>query len=102
MVDAVLLFAALSALFEFVIVMKVPARIRLRVLGNGVSIFLIHSAALLINLIVHWGTITGTMSAVIAGLASMATVPLARKLSGHIVGTLYYPGVIKYDPATLI
>jgi hypothetical protein len=105
MIEAVLLFGLISATFEAVILMKIPPRIRLRILGSASWILVIHAATILFNLVVHFGTITGTMSATIAGLASFIIVPLIRYYTGCIrkirmsngrQEQRYFPGIKRY------
>lgn len=84
LIEAVILFGLLSALFEALILMKVSPRIRLRLLGSPLLVTITHFVVIIFNLIVHFGTITGTMSAIVAGLASFAVIPLTRAYSGYI------------------
>lgn len=75
----------------------VPVRSRLRLLGSN-SRSLLHIAMLLANLIVHWGTVIGTMSSIVAFCASILTVNIARKAFGFIESGRYYTvGWIKYN-----
>lgn len=83
-IQAVLLFAFLSSLFELVILMKIKPRTRLRVLGSKRWPIFIHVITFSVNIFVHYGTVTGTMTAIVASLASFVTVPIARKISGSI------------------
>lgn len=97
MIDAVLLFGALNIVFEFVLLNMMPPRTRLRVLGSAVLANLMHVGFLLANLLVHWGTLVGTMSSVMAFCASIVTVHCARKVYGYVSGTQYHVGWIKYS-----
>jgi hypothetical protein len=97
MVDAVLLFGAMNVLFEFVLLSMLAPRTRLRVLGSPNKRNLLHVGFLLLNLMIHWGTVVGTMSAVMAFISSLATVQIAMKLYGFITDGRYYTtGWIKY------
>lgn len=97
MIDAVLLFGAMNVLFEFVLLSMLAPRTRLRVLGSPNRRNLLHVGFLLINLIIHWGTVVGTMSAVGAFISSMVTVKLAMWLYGYVEQDRYYHvGLIKY------
>ena len=97
MIDAVLLFGALNVLFEFVLLCMVPPRLRLRLLGSAAGSNLLHLSFLMANLIIHWGTLVGTMSGVLAFVASIATVNIARVVFGRIEdGRHYHVGFIKY------
>lgn len=93
MIEAVLLFAALTAAFELVIFAKLSPRIRLRVLNwPG----LVTAVAFAFNLWVHWGTITGSMTAVTAGMASMAVTAFGRWYWGYIDKGKYIVGQRKF------
>lgn len=101
LIKAVLLFAVLSALFEFIIIMKIRPRTRLRILGSTRLVLFIHALTFIINISVHYGTVTGSMTAIVAALASFATVPLARAISGCIIKSdgreRYKPGLLTYQ-----
>jgi hypothetical protein len=101
MIEAVFVFAAVTALFETIILLKVPVYWRLRILGSPMIVGVIHLFAILANLWVHWGTITGTMTAIVAGLSSFGTIPAVRWYVGYIHHRRYYPGIKRYDPATI-
>lgn len=103
MIDAVLLFGLMNVVFEFVLISMLSPRIRLRVLGSPVLRNLIHVLFLSANLIIHWGTLIGTMSAVLAFISSMLTVQLAIFLYGTVTENRYYKvGFIKYDVEKLL
>jgi hypothetical protein len=101
MVDAVALFALCSALFEAVILLKLPLRMRLRILGSSTAVGVIHTLIILANLAIHFGTITGTMTAVLSGLMSFLTVPAVRWYGGCIRNRQYFPGVRVYNTQLL-
>ena len=102
MIDAVLLFGALNVLFEFVVLSMVPPRMRLRVLGNRNSQSLLHVGVLLINLIIHWGTLIGTMSGILSFVCSIVTVRIAQLVFGQIKDGRYYTvGLVKYSKEEL-
>lgn len=99
MIDAVLIFGALNALFEFVLLSMLPARLRLRLLGSDAACSLLHVAFLMANLIIHWGTLIGTMSGVLAFVASIVTVKVARVIYGCVrEGRYYHVGLMKFSP----
>lgn len=101
MIEAVFTFALVTMAFEFVLLMKLnPAR-RLRLLGSTRWVATIHTLVIMINILIHFGTITGSMTAVTAGLTSFMTVPLARWISGYIANNHYHPGAIKYNVSEL-
>ena len=98
MIDAVLLFGALNVLFEFVLLSMLPPRLRLRLLGSEAASNALHVFFLAANLIIHWGTVIGTMSAVLAFVSSIVTVRIARAVFGSITDGRYYKvGVVKYS-----
>ena len=98
MIDAVLLFGALNVLFEFVLLCMLPPRLRLRLLGSEAASNAMHIFFLVANLIIHWGTLIGTMSAVLAFVSSIVTVRIARAVFGSIAeGRYYRVGFIKYS-----
>ena len=102
MIDAVLLFGALNMLFEFVLLSMLSPRLRLRLLGSEGASSAMHVFFLLANLAIHWGTLVGTMAGVLAFVASIATVSVARKLFGRIKGGRYYHvGWIKFSKEEL-
>lgn len=96
MIDAVLLFGAMNIVFEFVLLCMLSPRIRCRVLGNESACVFLHFLMLGINLAVHWGTITGSMSSILAFCASLITVQIARKIFGTIDGKVYRPGLVRF------
>ena len=102
MIDAVLLFGLMNVAFELVLLSMLTPRLRLRLLGSETASHVLHFAFLLSNLIIHWGTLIGTMSSVLAFVSSIFTVALARKLYGRIVdGRFYHVGFIKYSKEQL-
>lgn len=102
MIDAVLLFGFMNIAFEFVLLCMLKPRTRLRVLGNPNYRNALHIGFLLLNLMIHWGTLIGTMSAVMAFISSLVTVQIAMKLFGYVVdGRHYHVGLIKYSTKEL-
>lgn len=98
MIDAVLMFGALNVLFEFVLLCMLSPRMRLRVLGDATKSVAMHLGFLLLNIIIHWGTLVGTMSGILAFVSSIATVHVARILFGSVSeGRYYRVGLVKYS-----
>ena len=98
MIDAVLLFGVINTIFEIVLISMIPPKHRLRLLGSEAACNTLHCGFLLANLAIHWGTLVGTMSGVLAFVASVVTVRFARKLFGHVTnGRYYHVGWIKYS-----
>lgn len=103
MIDAVLMFGALNVLFEFVLLSMLAPRHRLRLLGSESASNALHFSFLLLNLVIHWGTLVGTMSGVLAFVASMVTVRVARVVYGCVKeGRYYHVGWVKYSIKELL
>lgn len=77
MIEAVFLFAVCSALFEAIVVWKMVPRWMLMSTAGGMLIHLIIIGG---NMYIHFGTVTGTMTAIVAGLASFAVLPIMRRV----------------------
>jgi len=98
MLNTVIAFAVILMAFEFVLLCMVPPKLRLRLLGNEAAKVAVSMGMLLINLTVHWGTATGTMSATLSFVTSLLTLWIASKVFGKIVDDRYYTvGFIKYS-----
>lgn len=98
MLESVIAFGFIISLFEFVIISMIPPRTRLRVLGCSRKKLLFHVSMLSINMIVHWGTAVGTMSATLAFVCSIGVTWAAAKVFGHLVDDRYYHvGWVKYS-----
>lgn len=103
MIEAVLLFGLLLGMFEFVVISMIPPRYRLRMLGSKPLSHAMHWLMLIVNLYVHWGTVTGTMSATLAFVSSMVTVSVARIVYGTVVGdTRVRRGIVGYKNEELV
>lgn len=103
MIDAVILFGLMNVLFEFILLSMVSPKYRLRLLGNRNSQGLLHFACLLINLMIHWGTLIGTMSGIFSFICSIGTVAIARFVFGFIEHGRYYKvGLVKYRHEELV
>lgn len=103
MINAVLMFGALNVLFEFVLLCMLAPRLRLRLLGSEGASTALHFAFLIANLVIHWGTLIGTMSGVLAFVASIMTVRVARLVFGRVVeGRYYHVGLVKYSVKELL
>ena len=103
MIEAVLVFAFISALFELGALSYLEPRTRLRWLNRPGTLTFVVTLA---NLLVHWGTITGSMTAATAGLASMATTSFARYYWGWIAvvdgRVRYYHGIVRFTREQLM
>ena len=96
MIEAVIFFGIINVLFEFVVLGMVPPRARLRLLGNKGAQTIMHVMIMILVLTVHWGTVTGTMSAFFSFILSMVTVFIAQVTFGYIKGNTYRRGIIGY------
>ena len=96
MIEAVIFFGLINIVFEFVVLSMVPPRARLRLLGNKGAQTFVHVAVMIFVLTVHWGTVTGTMSAFFSFILSMVTVFVAQVMFGYVQGTTYRRGIIGY------
>jgi multisubunit Na+/H+ antiporter MnhF subunit len=102
MLAEVFAFALVMSVFEFVILVMVPPRLRLRLLGNDISKTICHVGFLLLNLWVHWGTVVGTMSSTLSFITSMAVLGASTRLFGTVTDGRYYTvGWIKYSTKEL-
>ena len=102
MVETVVIFALLSAAFELVLVAKLPLRARLRLLGSPRLTLVVHLLFIGANLVIHFGTVTGSMTAIVAGLTSFLVMPLARRVFGYVRDKRYYPGIKRYTTMEVI
>lgn len=103
MIEAVLVFGALLAVFEFVVLSMIPPKYRLRLLGSRAGCRAMHVSMLALNLWVHWGTVTGTMSATGAFVVSIITVEVAKVCYGTIVNdTRARRGIIGFRNEELV
>ena len=103
MIDAVLTFGLMNVLFELVVLGMMPPRFRLRVLGRESWSRTLHIVCLLLNLTIHWGTLVGTMSGIMAFIASIVTVQFARVVWGGVDQQMNYRvGLIKYGRKELV
>lgn len=84
MIDAVLVFGCINVLFEFVILAMIPPKLRLRILGRKSYQQVIHTLLLITMLMIHWGTLVGTMSGFFSFILSMVTVEIAKVIFGYI------------------
>lgn len=77
MLTTTLLFALVSALLEAVILLKWCPQELLKKVWFQNSV---HVVVAVLNLVVHFGTIVGTMTAITSALVSFATVPMVLAL----------------------
>ena len=74
MLTATLLFALLSATLELILLLKFAPQ---RLLLKTWFVNTVHLAVAVLNLVIHFGTLVGTMTAITATLVSFVTVPVA-------------------------
>lgn len=103
MIDAVLIFGLMNIAFEFIVLSMVRPRTRLRILGNEGHCIALHFMCLSLNLLIHWGTLIGTMSGIFSFICSIFTVLVARTVFGVIKEDRYYTrGLVGYAREELV
>lgn len=103
MISAVLIFGLMNVLFEFILLSMLRPRTRLRILGNEIACVYLHFACLSLNLLIHWGTLVGTMSGIFSFICSIFTVVIARAVFGVIKEDRYYTrGLVGYARKELV
>lgn len=102
MLETVIAFGLIISAFEFIVVSMIPPRTRLRMLGSRNAKLCFHVAMFVLNMILHWGTAVGTMSATLAFICSLGVIGGAAKLFGFITDGRYYTiGLIRYSASEL-
>lgn len=94
MIEAVLAFALITAIGELIVLAHIPARARLKLLGSPFKRNFTHIVCGGLNLWIHWGTITGSMTAVTAFVVSTGVLAAARWYWGAIEAGVYKRGII--------
>lgn len=103
MISAVLIFGLMNVVFEFILLSMVRPRTRLRILGNEAHCVALHFMCLALNLLIHWGTLIGTMSGIFSFICSIVTVMVARAVFGVIKEDRYYTrGLVGYAREELV
>ena len=103
MISAVLIFGLMNVAFEFILLSMVRPRTRLRILGNEGHCVALHFMCLALNLLIHWGTLIGTMSGIFSFICSIVTVMVARAVFGVIKEDRYYTrGLVGYAREELV
>lgn len=103
MISAVLIFGLMNVVFEFILLSMVRPRTRLRILGNEAHCVALHFMCLSLNLLIHWGTLIGTMSGIFSFICSIFTVVVARAVFGVIKEDRYYTrGLVGYAREELV
>ena len=103
MISAVLIFGLMNVLFEFILLSMLRPRTRLRLLGSEIACVYLHFVCLSLNLLIHWGTLIGTMSGIFSFICSIATVMVARAVFGVIKEDRYYTrGLVGYAREELV
>lgn len=98
MLETVIAFGFVISIFEFVIITMIPVRLRLRLLGSESAKLGFHIGMFVLNMVVHWGTAVGTMSATLAFIGSIATISIAARIFGCVKeDRFYHLGFIKYS-----
>lgn len=103
MISAVLIFGLMNVVFEFILLSMVRPRTRLRILGDEGHCVALHFMCLALNLLIHWGTLIGTMSGIFSFICSIFTVLVARTVFGVIKEDRYYTrGLVGYAREELV
>lgn len=97
MIEAVVFFGMINVIFEFVVLSMLPPRMRLRLLGNKGAQTITHFAVMVFVLWVHWGTVSGTMSAFFSFIISMFTVLIAKNIFGYIKDGVFHRRIVGYS-----
>jgi hypothetical protein len=96
MLEASLVFGGSIFLGWFLIFIKLSARARATLLSYPVALDV---GATALTLWMHWGTMTGLMSATIAGLITSVAISVARPLFGYFEQGTFHPGLfVKREP----
>lgn len=103
MISAVLIFGLMNVAFEFILLSMLRPRTRLRLLGSEIACVYLHFVCLSLNLLIHWGTLIGTMSGIFSFICSIVTVMVARAVFGAIKEDRYYTrGLVGYAREELV
>lgn len=103
MLEMVFIFGMVNIIFEMVLLAMLSPRVRLRILGSPSLSAAMHIGMLIVNLYVHWGTVVGTMSSVVAFIGSLGALNVATRLWGKVVDARYYTtGIIRYSASELV
>ena len=89
MIEAAFIFGLVIFLGIALVLWKLPTGITLWLLGHHM---LLDISIVALATWMHWGTMTGLMSAAMAGLICTATTSLARMVVGYTVKGKYHPG----------
>ena len=95
MLEAALVFGIVIFAGIALILAKLPTRTALILLGHHIWLDLVVT---IVTLWIHWGTMTGLMSAAIAGLMCSFATAGARRVFGYIRSGVYYPGMLHLNP----
>lgn len=91
MFETVVLFALIILMGLVAVLVKLPLSVSLRVLGPPV---LTDVTVTLVVLRIHWGTVTGLMSATLAGLLCAGLTTVGRRLFAYFDSGTYHPGAV--------
>ena len=95
MLEAAITFGLIIFIGIALILLKLPTRTALWLLGKHIWLDLAVTA---LTLWIHWGTMTGLMSAAVAGMMCSLITSLARRVFGYISNGRYHPGVLRLNP----
>jgi hypothetical protein len=92
MIDAVITFATITAIGELILIANLNRVSRLKLLGSKIRRMTFHIGFAALNLWIHWGTITGSMTAVTAFVVSVFVMHLSRLYWGSYYNGKYTKG----------
>lgn len=91
MLETVILFGLIILMGLIAVLVKLPLGVSLRLLGHPV---LTDVGVTALVLWIHWGTMTGLMSATVAGLMCAGVTTIGRATFGYIEDSRYFPGTV--------
>lgn len=91
MLEAVLVFGVVIFVGLFMVFVKLSVVTRAKLLGHPLALDLAVTSA---TLMMHWGTMTGLMSATMAGIICALATSAGRSLFGYIEHDAFHPGLI--------
>ena len=91
MLEAALVFGVVIFIGLFAIFIKLDVVTRARLLGRPLTVDLVVTG---LTLWMHWGTMTGLMSATLAGIICSIATSWGRRIFGYIEHGHFTPGLL--------
>jgi hypothetical protein len=91
MLEAALTFGLIIFAGIALILWKLPVRTRYWLLGHHMWLDIFVTV---LTLWIHWGTVTGLMSAAMAGMMCALATSATRYIVGYTHKGVYYPGIL--------